>query len=116
MVSRGQIVVVDFAVAGMPKKVRPVLVIQTDHYNRKMANTVVAMITTNLTRASEPSHLLVDLSTPEGKQSGLLHSSVVNCNTITTIRQSEVLRVLGSLPGSTMRQIDQCLKAALAIS
>jgi mRNA-degrading endonuclease toxin of MazEF toxin-antitoxin module len=52
MLSRGQIVVMDFAVAGMPKKVRPVLVVQADHYNRKMSNTVVAMITTNLTRAS----------------------------------------------------------------
>jgi mRNA interferase MazF len=116
MVSRGQIVVVDFAVAGMPKKVRPALVIQADHYNRKMTNTVVAMITTNLTRANEPSHLLVDLSTPEGKLSGLIHSSVVNCNTLTTIRQDEALRVLGSLTGSAMHQIDQCLKAALAIS
>ncbi len=115
MASRGKIVVVDFAVAGMPKKVRPVLVIQADHYNRKMTNTVVAMIATNLARASEPSHLLIDISTPEGKLSGLLHSSVVNCNTLTTVRQDEVLRVLGSLAASTMRQINQCLKAALAI-
>jgi mRNA-degrading endonuclease toxin of MazEF toxin-antitoxin module len=46
MVSRGQIVVVDFSVAGLPKKVRPVLVIQADTYNQKMTNTVVAMITT----------------------------------------------------------------------
>jgi len=67
MVKRGDIVVVDFAVAGMPKKVRPVLVVQADAYNRKMANTVIAMITTNLSRASEPTHLLIDLSTPEGK-------------------------------------------------
>jgi mRNA-degrading endonuclease toxin of MazEF toxin-antitoxin module len=59
MVSRGQIIVVDFAAAGVPKKVRPVLVIQADGYNRKMTNTVVAMITTNLARAHEPTHLLV---------------------------------------------------------
>ena len=39
MVKRGDIVVVDFAVAEMPKKVRPVLVVQADAYNRKMANT-----------------------------------------------------------------------------
>ena len=116
MVSRGLIVVVDFAVAGMPKKVRPVLLVQADEYNRKMANTVVAMITTNLTRASEPSHLLIDISTPEGKLSGLLHSSVVNCNTLTTFRQDEVLRVLGSLAGGTMQQVDRCLNAALAIA
>lgn len=116
MVSRGQIVVVDFTVAGMPRKVRPVLVIQADSYNRKLTNTLVAMITTNLVRVNQPSHLLIDISTPEGKRSGLLHSSVVNCNTLTTVRQDEVLRMLGSLAGSTMHQIDQCLKAVLAIS
>jgi mRNA interferase MazF len=77
MVNRGEIVVVDFAVAGMPKKVRPVLVVQADTFNRKMTNTVVAMITTNLARASEPSHWLIDITTPEGKASGLLHTSVV---------------------------------------
>jgi mRNA-degrading endonuclease toxin of MazEF toxin-antitoxin module len=52
MVSRGQIVELDFAAAGMPKKVRPVLVVRADLYNRKMSNTVVAMITTNLSRAA----------------------------------------------------------------
>jgi mRNA interferase MazF len=86
MLSRGQIVVVDFSVAGMPKKVRPVLVVQSDAYNRKMSNSIVAMITTNLARAPEPTHLLIDISTPDGQQSGLLHTSVVNCNTLTTIR------------------------------
>ncbi len=116
MVSRGEIVVVDFAVAGMPKKVRPVLVIQADAYNQKMTNTIVAMITTNLVRAHEPTHLLIDLATPEGQQSGLLHTSVVNCNTLTTVRQDEVLRVLGSLPPATLLQIDQCLKTALGVA
>jgi mRNA interferase MazF len=98
MVSRGQIVVVDFAVAGMPKKVRPVLVVQADVYNHKMTNTVVAMITTNLARAHEPTHLVIDMTAPEGKQSGLLHTSIVNCNTLTTVRQHDVLRILGTLP------------------
>jgi mRNA interferase MazF len=115
MVNRGEIVVVDFAVAGMPKKVRPVVVVQADAYNRKMSNTVVAMITTNLVRASEPTHLLIDIKTPEGKQSGLLHTSVINCNTLTTVRQDEVLRVLGSLPVQLMQHIDQCLKTALGV-
>ena len=116
MAKRGEIVVVDFAVAGMPKKVRPVLVIQSDVYNSKMANTVVAMITTNLARAREPTHLLIDAATLEGKQAGLLHTSVVNCNTLTTVRQDEVLRVLGSLSPNFMQKIDVCLREALAIT
>ncbi len=115
MVNRGQIVVVDFAVAGMSKKVRPVLVVQADAYNHKITHTIVAMSRTNLARAAEPTHLLIDVSTPEGKQAGLLHTSVVNCNTLTTVRQDEVLRVLGTLPVSLMQRIDQCLKVVLAI-
>ncbi len=75
MASRGDVVVVDFAVANMPKKIRPALVIQADIYNRKMTNTIVAMITTNLARTSERTHLLVDVSTAEGQRSGLLHTS-----------------------------------------
>jgi len=58
---------------------------------------------------------LIDATTPEGKQSGLLHTSVVNCNTLTTIRQDDVLRVLGSLSAGSMQQIDLSLKAALGI-
>jgi mRNA-degrading endonuclease toxin of MazEF toxin-antitoxin module len=39
----------------------------------------------------------------------------VNCNTLTTIRQDEVLRVLGTLSAAAMQQIDACLKTALAL-
>lgn len=115
MADRGEIVVVDFAVAGMPKKVRPVLIVQSDIYNRKMVNTIVAMITTNLARATEPTHYLIDITTSEGSRSGLLFTSVINCNTLTTVRQDEILRVLGSLSPAAMQQIDQCLKATLAL-
>lgn len=115
MASRGEIVVVDFSVASMPKKVRPVLVVQADSYNKKMANTIVAMITTNLARAQEPTHLLIDVLTSDGSRSGLLHTSVVNCSTLTTVRQDEILRALGSLSPTTMQEINQCLKTALDI-
>ena len=81
-----------------------------------MSNTVVAMITTNLARAAEPSHFLIDIHSPAGKPSGLLHTPVVNCNTLTTVRQDEVLQVLGALPTTEMLKIESCLKAALAIS
>ena|ERR1051325_6384000 len=106
MADRGQIVVVNFSVAG---------IVQSDIYNSKMTNTIVAMVTTNLARVHEPTHLLIDVATPEGKQSGLLHTSVVNCNTLATIQQHEVLQVLGSLPPQVMQQVEICLKAALAI-
>lgn len=95
---------------------RPVLVIQSDVYNRRIRNTIVAQITTNLTRASDPAHLLIDLATPEGQQSGLLHDSVVSCLNLATLSEDRIDKAIGSLPDVAMAKVSQCLKTALAIS
>jgi mRNA-degrading endonuclease toxin of MazEF toxin-antitoxin module len=59
-------------------KVRPALVVQSDHNNVRLTHTIVAIITKTTHRAtSEATQLLIDISTPEGKQSGLLHTSAV---------------------------------------
>jgi mRNA interferase MazF len=56
-------------------KTRPMLVVQNDRNNSRMANTILAFITTNTSRASEPTQVLVDVGTPEGSPSGLKHSA-----------------------------------------
>ena len=95
--------------------VRPVLIVQSDAYNQRPGNTLVAQITTNLRHAKEPTHLLIEVGTPEGQQSGLLHDSVVSCINLATIEQSRIDRAIGSLPPSLMGRIDACLKVALGI-
>ncbi len=80
-----------------------------------MAATIVAQITTNLARAGEPTHLLIDPSTKEGQTSGLLHESLVSCNNLITVEHTRVHKVIGNLPPTTMQQIDDCLKAALGL-
>src|SRR4051812_42669005 len=60
-------------------KRRPCLVVQNDAYNQRLDNTIVAQITSNLRAAGEPTHLLVEVNSPEGQQSGLLHDSLVAC-------------------------------------
>ena len=75
----------------------------------------MAQITTNLARASEPKHLLLEASTAEGRSSGLLHDSLVSCNNLITIELTRVQKVIGHLPASTMQKIDDCLKAALGL-
>jgi mRNA interferase MazF len=115
-VGRGDVVLAYYPfTSGTGGSRRPVLVVQNDADNQRMNNTVVAQITTNLTRANEPTHLLIDLSTPEGRQSGLLHDSVVSCNNLATIDQSSINRVIGSLSDPLMQRINDCLKAALDI-
>ncbi len=78
--NRGHIVIVDFPfTSGAQSKVRPALIVQNDRENRRLSKTIVAMITGNLRRISEPTHLLLDPSTPDGASCGLHGQSLVSC-------------------------------------
>lgn len=101
--------------SGTGQSRRPVLVIQSNAYNQSIRNTFVAQITTNLSRASDPAHLLINISDSNGKQSGLLHDSVVSCLNLVTLAEDRIKKVIGKLPAPLMTQIDGCLKEALAI-
>ena len=100
---------------GTGSKVRPSLVVQNDADNQRLDNTIVAMITGNVSHAHEPTQFLVDPSTPEGQTSGLRGPSVVKCSVLTTIAQRTILRNVGSLPDTAMQQINDCLKSALGL-
>jgi mRNA interferase MazF len=115
-VKRGDVVLAFYPFAsGSGGKRRPGLVVQNDADNARMAGTILAQITTNLTRAGEPTHLLIEASTIEGQRSGLLHDSIVSCNNLVTVELARVHKVIGGLPGTTMQKIDDCLKAALGL-
>ena len=113
-VSRGDVVLALYPfAAGRGGSRRPALVVQNDRDNEQLHNTIVAQITTNLRRATEPSHLLIGRMTPEGQQAGLLHDSVVSCSNLATVYEDRIDRVIGHLPEAVMRRVDACLKAAL---
>lgn len=114
-IRRGDIVLADYSHALTGESFRPVLVLQADRYNRSLANTVVAQITRTLKRADDPAHLFIDISTTEGKQTGLLHNSVVSCYNLNTVNGQRIRRIIGALSEEMMRQIDACLKEALGL-
>lgn len=115
-VRRGDVVLALYPfAAGRGGSRRPALVVQNDPDNEQLHNTIVAQITTNLRRASEPTHLLIERTTPEGRQAGLLHDSVVSCSNLATVYEDRIDRVIGHLPEAVMRRIDACLKAALGL-
>lgn len=115
-VGRGDAILTFVANVGSPGgKTRPALVVQSDHNNVRLAETIIAAITSNVARVHESTQVLVDLSTPDGAASGLLHTSAVRGERLHTIPQADVLRVVGRLPAPLMRQVDDCLKAALGI-
>ena len=113
---RGDVVLAEYPHAsGGGSSKRPVLVIQSDTYNKRIRNTIIAQITSTLSRTGDPAHLSIDISTGDGTRTGLLRNSIVSCNNLNTIDQKRMPRKIGELSPALMRQIDDCLKAALGI-
>src|SRR5947209_13071944 len=84
--SRGEVVLVLFPDSNLrTAKRRPALVVQADNLGIGLAQTVVAMITSNLARAGHPSRVTVSLATPEGKRCGLLTDSVIMTDNLATV-------------------------------
>jgi mRNA interferase MazF len=115
-VRRGDVVLAYVANVGGPGgKVRPALIVQADHNNARLNETIIAAITSNTSRVHEGTQLLIGLATADGAASGLLHDSAVRCERLHSIPQVDVRRVIGNLSNALMRQIDDCLKAALGL-
>ena len=113
---RGEIVLVDYPFSsGSGGKRRPALIVQNDRDNSRLQNTVVAMISSNISRVHEPTQLLIDVSTPDGKLSGLHQDSAVICNNLFTIETRLIVRRIGLLSQGLMSQVEVCLKAALEL-
>jgi mRNA interferase MazF len=117
-VRRGDIILADLPYSDHTgSKKRPALVVQCDRNNARLDDVILAMITTITQRAStEPTQLLIDITTPDGRQSGLLHESVVKCEHLITLHRRFVGRIIGHLPAEIMRHVDRCLKEALGLS
>jgi mRNA interferase MazF len=114
-VRRGEVVLVDFPYpGGTGGKARPALVVQNDHDNARLLNTVVVQITGTTHRALEATQVLIELSVA-GKRSGLAFDSVVNCVNILTLERGRIRRRLGALPELMMHRVNEALKAAMEL-
>jgi mRNA interferase MazF len=116
-VKRGDVVLLDHPFStGVGSKVRPVLVVQGDRDNARLTSTIVAMITRTIHRVSQvDTQLLIDITTQEGKGTGLRATSAVNCSNLFTVSEQLLRKKIGELPPALMQQVNQCLKAALDI-
>ena len=116
-VARGDVVILAFPQGlGRPPKRRPAVVVQSDHNNPRLTNSIFAMVTTNISSATtEPAQVLIDLATPEGQQAGLARTSAVKCENLYTLPQTSVVRTVARLPDVLMHQVDDALKASLGL-
>ena len=112
---RGDIVLLDYPFADSSgSKVRPALVVQGDGRNAILTQTIVAMISKNLQRVGiDPTQLLIDISTPDGRGSGLRVNSAVVCGNLFTIHERHILKRIGHLSALLMQQANDRMKAAL---
>lgn len=114
--SRGDVVLVRFPQpSGLRGKKRPAVIVQADTYGATLKTVVVAEITKNLTMANDPACLFIDVSTSEGKATGLVRDSVVSCLVLVTVYADTVETKLGGLSAAMLQRLDTCLKAALGL-
>jgi mRNA interferase MazF len=110
---RGDVALVLFPDSNLrTAKLRPVLVVQADDLQTYLPQVIVAMITSKTFRAGHVSRVEVLRATAEGRQSGLLTDSVVMTDNLATINDSEIHRVVGSLP---MNKVEAALRHTLAL-
>ncbi|MFO0806857.1 MAG: type II toxin-antitoxin system PemK/MazF family toxin [Gemmataceae bacterium] len=112
--SRGDIILtlIPHAAGGRGKK-RPGVVIQADSYNQSERHLIVAEITSNPSRATDPANLLIEIGMPDGQATGLPQDSVVTCLQLATISGDRVDRVIGKLSPNLLAELDACLKVVL---
>lgn len=114
--NRGDVVLVRFPhPSGQRGKKRPAVVIQSDAYAGTLRTVVVAEVTKNLTMKTDPACLFIDVTTPDGRATGLLVDSVVSCLVLDTVYVDTVAQVVGTLSPALRTRLDACLKVALGL-
>ena len=90
---------------------RPVIVIQSDLFNRSSLRTVIiAVLTSRLDRAGAPGNLLVTAG-----QSGLPRDSVINVSQLFTVDRTTLTERVGNLPAKLMTTMNEGLRLVLSL-
>lgn len=111
---RGHVINARFphASGGRGKK-RPVVVVQTNPYNRRLRHAAVVQLTTNLDDKNDPACLLIEAATPVGQAAGIVQDSLFSAYLISLMSEDRLQDVIGKLPDEAMRKVDECLKVAI---
>jgi len=98
-------------VASEPGYRRPVVIIQSNTFNRSRIRTVVeAVVTSNLRLAEAPGNVFLPASV-----SGLPKDSVINVSQIITVDREFLKEPCGRVPARVMKAIDEGLRLVLSL-
>jgi mRNA interferase MazF len=98
-------------IASEPGFNRPVLIIQSNAFNRSRIHTIIAVVlTSNLRLAEAPGNVLLPSS-----ETGLPKDSVANVSQIITVDRSFLTEKCGKIPSHLLRLVDEGLRLALSL-
>ena len=90
---------------------RPVVIVQSNAFNRSRVRTIIAVVlTSNLRLAEAPGNVLIAAS-----DSGLPKDSVANVSQVITVDRTFLTERCGRLPGHLIRSIDEGLRLVLSL-
>ena len=90
---------------------RPILVMQSNEFNRSRINTVIAVaITSNLMLANAPGNVRIP-----AKASGLKKASVVNVSQVVTVDKTFLVGRVGALNLKHLREVEDGLRLVLGV-
>lgn len=90
---------------------RPVLVVQSNDFNRSSISTVVTVtLTTSMELAKAPGNVVC-----RPRASGLPRPSVINVSQVATIDRGRLIERVGRLPEALMRQVEDGLRLVLEL-
>jgi mRNA interferase MazF len=90
---------------------RPILVVQSDAFNRSRLRTVIAVVlTSNLRLVEAPGNVLVP-----AKTAGLSKDSVVNVSQIITVDRDVLAEPAGRLRGQLLKEVENGLRLVLTL-
>ena len=97
--------------ASEPGYKRPLLIVQSDDFNRSQIRTIItAVITSNIRIVKSPGNVALSK-----KVSGLSKKSVVNVSQLVTIDKSFLIKKAGQLPVSVIREVEEGIRLVLSL-
>jgi mRNA interferase MazF len=113
VVERGQVWTADLGEpeGSEPGYNRPVLIVQSDAFNRSRLQTVIAVIlSTNLRLLEAPGNALIP-----AKTSGLRKDSVANVSQLITVDRDFLIELVGRVRGQSLKDVENGLRLVLGL-
>jgi len=113
IVERGQVWTADLGEpeGSEPGYNRPVLIVQTDAFNRSRLHTVIAVVlSTNVRLVDAPGNVLIP-----AKASGSRKDSVANVSQVITIDREFLIELVGRVRGQFLEDVENGLRLILGL-